>query len=114
MQFLRTLFWIVIVVVVMLFAFNNWTKVEVRLWDGLLLETKLPLLLFIAFLLGLVPMAIVHRASRWRMARRLETSERALAEARGLAPAPAPAALDPGDGTPPPAAVPTAVPPGVS
>ena len=112
MNFLRTLFVIVIVVLVMIFSFNNWTEVSVRLWSNLLLVTKLPVLLLIAFLLGLVPMLVLHRASRWRWKRRVESSERALGDLRPAA-APAPA-LEPGDGAPAPAAVPTAVPPGVA
>ena len=101
MNFLRTLFVIVAVVLVMIFAFNNWTEVSVRLWGNLLLVTKLPLLLLVAFLLGFVPMAVYYRAAKWRWKRRLET--------RGaLEPAPL------AEQTPPPASVPTAVPPGVS
>lgn len=111
MQFLRTLFWIVIAVLVALFCYNNWTPVTVRLWSGLQLDSKLPVLLFAAFLLGLLPMLAIYRASRWRLKRRLESIERTLADIRGAtvpdaAPAPPPSI--------PPASVPTAVPPGVS
>ena len=61
-------------------AINNCTTAEVKIWEGLILETKLPALVVIAFLLGLVPMWLIHRAAKWRMARRisaLETSVRA-------------------------------------
>ncbi len=46
MSFLKTLFWIVVAVTVALFCFNNWTIVAINLWNGMILETKLPLLLY--------------------------------------------------------------------
>ena len=109
MQFLKTLFWIVIAVLVALFSYNNWTIVPVRLWDGLILETKLPVLIIGAFLIGLLPVLILHRATRWRLKRRIESHERALADLRAPTVAPAPPAE-----TLPPSAAPIAVPPGVA
>src|SRR3546814_15294270 len=73
----------------------NWNPVTVRVWPGQNLETKLPMLIFIAFLLGSLPMWIALRTTRWSLKRRLDTSERQLADMRALAnrpfdPAPAP------------------------
>jgi putative membrane protein len=82
MQFLRTLFWVVLAVVAVIFAVNNWNQVTVNLWGGLQADAKLPVLLFAAFLLGLVPMFILHRATRWSLRRRLDSAERSLAELR--------------------------------
>ncbi|MDB5689609.1 MAG: hypothetical protein JWL91_1485 [Sphingomonas bacterium] len=91
MQFLRTLFWVVLAVVAVIFAINNWTQVTVSLWGGLQADAKLPVLLLAAFLLGLVPMYLLHRATRWSLRRRLDGAERSLAELRAVdAPAPAP------------------------
>lgn len=84
MQFLRTLFWVVIAVVAVIFAFNNWTQVTVSLWGGLRVDAKLPILLLVAFLIGLLPLFVVHRATRWTLRRRLDNAERSLAELRGL------------------------------
>lgn len=84
MQFLRTLFWVVIAVVAVIFAFNNWTQVTVSLWGGLRVDAKLPILLLVAFLIGLLPLFVVHRATRWTLKRRLDNAERSLAELRGL------------------------------
>jgi putative membrane protein len=84
MQFLRTLFWVVLAVVAVIFAFNNWTQVSVNLWGGLRADAKLPVLLLVAFLIGLLPMFILHRATRWNLKRRLDNAERALADLRGL------------------------------
>ncbi|HWW64729.1 MAG TPA: hypothetical protein VNZ43_08230 [Sphingomonadaceae bacterium] len=84
MQFLRTLFWVVAAVVAVAFSYNNWKTVQFSLWGGLVAEVNLPLLIFGAFLVGLVPLYIVHRAALWRLRRRLEVAERALAELRGV------------------------------
>ena len=78
MQIVRTILWVLLGVGLLLFALNNWTPVEVRIWQNLLLETKLAALAIGAFLLGLVPMWLLHRASRWRMARRIAHLEAAL------------------------------------
>ena len=80
MQFLRTVFWVVIAVLGAVFALNNWTPVTVNLWSGLVLDTRLPVLMLATFLLGLVPMLIVYRATRWSMKRRLNNANRALTE----------------------------------
>ena len=94
MQFLRTLFWVVLAVVAVIFAFNNWTQVTVNLWGGLRADAKLPVLLLIAFLVGLLPVFVLHRATRWNLRRRLDNAERSLAELRGIA-APPPPVADP-------------------
>jgi len=75
MSFLRTLFWIVVAVIVALFCFNNWTVVSIHLWNGLILDTKLPVLLLIAFLLGMLPTLVLWQATRWRLRRQIGTSE---------------------------------------
>lgn len=82
MQFLRTLFWVVVAVAGVVFAFRNWTPVTVNLWGGLQADAKLPVLLFGAFLLGLLPPYVLHRATRWRMKRKLDLAERQIAELR--------------------------------
>ncbi|MCJ8157635.1 lipopolysaccharide assembly protein LapA domain-containing protein [Sphingomonas sp. LaA6.9] len=111
MQFLRTIFWVILAVTAVIFAVANWTSVTINLWGDIQVDSKLPVLLFGAFLLGLVPTLILHRATRWRLKRKLDSTERALADARGLSTTPAAPAVEPDM---PPAYVPTAVPPGVS
>ncbi len=108
MQFLRTLFWVVLAVVGVIFATANWTPVTINLWSGLVLDTRLPVLLFGAFLLGLVPTLVVYRATRWSLRRRLDTANRAL-----TVPA---STTTPGTtrDMPPPGATPIAPPPGVA
>ena len=72
MSFLKTLFWIVATVIVALFCFNNWTIVDINLWNGLILETKLPLLLGIFFLFGLLPGMLLWQATRFRLKRHVQ------------------------------------------
>lgn len=113
MQFLRTLFWIVIAVLIALFSYHNWTPVTVSLWSGLRLDSKLPVLIIAAFLLGMVPTLLLYQATRWRLRRRLESAERQLAALRDPPVTVEPIASDAVRSIPP-ASVPTAVPPGVS
>ena len=90
MQFLRTAFWVVIAVALAFFCMANYVPVTVRLWGDLVMETKLPVLLVGAFLLGALPFWIMARATRWRMKRKLENAERALVAVTAVPAAPAP------------------------
>ncbi len=107
MQFLKTIFWAMIAVVAAIFSFNNWNLVTISLWNGLQMDMPLPLLLGIAFLVGLVPTYLLHRTTRWSLNRKLSSAERALAVVRAPDPVVA-------KGTLPPSAAPIAAPPGVS
>lgn len=89
MQFLRTAFWVVIALALAFFCMANYVPVTVRLWGDLVMETKLPVLLIGAFLLGALPFWIMARATRWRMKRRLDSAERALTAATAAGPQPA-------------------------
>lgn len=75
MRFLKALIWVTIIVGLIVFASNNWAPVSVSLWGGLRLDTKLPALVIIAFLLGFLPLYILHRTQVWRMKRRILTLE---------------------------------------
>jgi uncharacterized integral membrane protein len=72
MQFLKTLFWVVLTVILVLWAKANWFTVEMKLWGGLVADVKLPILLFAAFFIGFLPTLILHRARIWSLRRRLE------------------------------------------
>jgi len=91
MQFLKTLFWALLVGVIVAFALNNMTMVPLKLWGTLYADVNLPLLLFVTFLAGFLPTFIALRLTRWRMKQRLATSDRALADLRR----PEPAAVEP-------------------
>lgn len=73
MQFLKTLFWVVVAVVAVLFSYTNWRPVTLTLWGGLEADVNLPLLLAVLFLLGFVPTLIIYRARLWSLRRRFET-----------------------------------------
>ena len=77
MGFLRTLFWVAVTVVVVVFSIRNWVPVTVNLFGDLQADVKLPVLLMIIFLIGFVPLYIWHRLLLWRDRRR-RLVERAL------------------------------------
>jgi lipopolysaccharide assembly protein A len=73
MQFLKTLFWVILAVALVLFAHANWHMVTIELWGGLQADVKLPVLVIAAFLLGFLPTLIIYRARLWTLRRRFET-----------------------------------------
>lgn len=73
MQFLKTLFWVILAVVLVLFARANWQSVTLNLWGGLQADVKLPALVIFAFLIGFLPTLLIYRARLWSLRRRLET-----------------------------------------
>jgi uncharacterized integral membrane protein len=75
MQFLKTLFWIVLTILLVLFASRNWTIVPIHLWGGILIDVKLPFLILAAFLLGFLPPFFLYRARMWALRRRYETAQ---------------------------------------
>ena len=87
MRFLKTLIWVTVIVGLIVFATNNWAPVSISLWGGLRLDTKLPALVILAFMLGFLPLYILHRAQVWRMKRRILTLE---GNQRTVAPSPVP------------------------
>ncbi len=77
MQIVRTIVWVLLLFALLAFSFFNWKPVEVQIWSNIVLETKLPALVIVAFLLGLIPMWLVHRTAKWRMTRRVNALEAA-------------------------------------
>ena len=94
MQIIRTIVWVVLLVLLLGFSFFNWKPVEVQIWDNLILETKVPALVIVSFLLGLVPMWLIHRGMKWRLERRISGLETAARNA-ALANTPPPPAAEP-------------------
>ncbi len=82
MQFLKTLFWFLLAVVVAVFSIGNWTTVPIKLWAGLIADVNLPLLLILTFLSGLLPVLFYHHAVKWRLRQKLTTAERAMTDLR--------------------------------
>jgi uncharacterized integral membrane protein len=78
LRFLKTLFWIVVAVLVTLFAARNWRDVTISLWGNLEADVKVPLLLAVVFLIGLIPAMLVYRAKIWRLNNRIGMARRDL------------------------------------
>ena len=85
MNFLRTLFWVVVAVSLAIFANRNWSNVTLNLWGSIQADIKLPFLLLVVFLIGFLPPYIIMRGRVWGLRRKL-----ALAERTVTPPAPAP------------------------
>ena len=109
MQFLKILFWCLLAFLAAVFTVGNWNRIEIHLWNDIVALVNLPLLLLVTFLAGLVPTLVYQHAVRWRLRQRLQAAEQRAAYVTPPAPA-----IVPESGTPPPAGVPTAVPPGVA
>jgi uncharacterized integral membrane protein len=75
MQFLKTLFWVLLAVFIALFASRNWFDVTLNLWGDLQADIKVPILLGLAFLVGWLPTFLIYRARIWAMRRRVEAKE---------------------------------------
>jgi lipopolysaccharide assembly protein A len=76
MRFLSTLFWVLVAVVVALFASRNWNEVTLSLWGDIQADIKIPVLLLCVFLLGFLPTWLTMRARGWSHQRRLDALER--------------------------------------
>jgi putative membrane protein len=76
MHFLKTLFWVLVAVLAILFASRNWAPVTLNLWSDIQADVKLPLLLLFMFLIGFLPTWLVLRARVWSLKRRVEALER--------------------------------------
>ena len=76
MQFLKTLLWVLIAVVVALFASRNWSDTTLNLWGDIQADVKLPVLLLVVFLLGFLPTWLTMRARIWSYRRRIEALDR--------------------------------------
>ena len=94
MQIVRTIVWVLLLVALLLFSAFNWKPVEVKIWEGLILETKIPALVIVSFLFGLVPMWLLNRAQKFALSRKISSLETAARTAATTpivtAPAPAP------------------------
>ncbi|NUQ17719.1 MAG: DUF1049 domain-containing protein [Sphingomonas sp.] len=87
MHFLKTLFWVLVAVVVTFFAYRNWAPVTLNLWGDIQVDIKIPLLLLLFFLLGFLPTWLLMRTRLWSYRRRLEALDRTRASTVAAAPA---------------------------
>jgi putative membrane protein len=77
MQIVKTIVWVLLLAALLVFCAFNWNPVEVKIWEGLVVETKIPALVVIALLIGLIPMWLIHRATKWQLKRRIASLESA-------------------------------------
>jgi putative membrane protein len=76
MHFLKTLFWVVLAVIAVIFSLRNWVPIPINLWAGLTADVKLPVLLLLGVVIGFLPTYAVHRTKVWRLHRRIDNLER--------------------------------------
>jgi lipopolysaccharide assembly protein A len=76
MNFLKTLFWVVLAVSLAIFANRNWNDVTLNLWGNIQADVKLPFLLLLTFLVGFLPPYLVMRGRVWNLRRKLTLAER--------------------------------------
>lgn len=89
MQFLKTLFWMVLAVSVAIFATRNWRDVTIDLWGPLQADIKLPILIGLMLLLAWLPTWLIMRGRLWQVKRKLMLLERPTVQ-----PVPAPVPAD--------------------
>lgn len=90
MQIIRTAIWVLLLVALLLFSIANWDPtVTVRIWEGIVVDTKIPAIVIVSFLIGFVPMWLYHRGSKWKTNRKIASLEHALRMATAT-PEPAP------------------------
>ena len=78
MKILRTIIWALTAIGFLIFAIYNWQPVELTLWQNLVLETKVPVLVLLAFALGFVPLFAYHLSVKWGLNRRVKALENSL------------------------------------
>ena len=90
MQIVRTFVWALLLVALLLFSVTNWAPtVTVRIWQGLVVDTKIPAIVIVSFLIGFVPMWLYYRGSKWQTNRRIQSLENAARTASSTPIAPA-------------------------
>lgn len=94
MQTVRTLIWVVVAVLLTLFAVINSQRTEVTIWPGYVAELPLSLLIVAVFLLGFLPPYLLNMSNRWRLQRKIRQQDETIAALRPT-PAPVSAALAP-------------------
>lgn len=102
MQIIRTIVWVLLLVALGIFSWANWDpRITVYIWEGFVVDTRLPAIVIVSWAVGFVPVWLLHRASKWQFRRRVSTLEAAMRNA-----AAATAALSPSEPAPVPVAGP--------
>ena len=99
MQTVRTMVWVVVAVLLTLFAVINSQRVEVSIWPGYIAELPLSILIVTVFLIGFLPPYLVNLGNRWRLQRKINQQDQTIALLR---PTPAPVSTEVAPVTPTP------------
>ncbi len=91
MQTVRTIVWVVVAVLLTLFAVINSQRVEVSIWPGYVAELPLSILIVTVFLIGFLPPYLVNLGNRWRLQRKIKQQDQTIALLR---PTPTPVATE--------------------
>lgn len=76
MHIVRTIIWVLLLVALTVFAAVNWDeRATVQIWENLVVETNIPAIVIISFLIGFVPMWLLHRTTKWQLNRRIASLE---------------------------------------
>ncbi len=75
MKFLQILFWVILLILIIIFSANNWTPITISIWGGLLVDTKLPVLVVGSLLIGFLPLYFWHRIIKWRLNRKVNNAQ---------------------------------------
>jgi len=97
MSIIKTILWVLLVIALVIFSINNWNPVEIKIWEDLLIVTKLPALVIVSFLAGLLPTWLILRGTRWQLRRKITSLETAVRSSVTPKPEPSPlSAEEPG------------------
>jgi putative membrane protein len=92
MQIVRTIIWVLLLVGLLVFSFANWEPtITLHIWPGLVVDTKIPVVVIITFLIGFLPTWMYLRGAKWKLHRRIHSLELAARNA-AVVPAAAPEA----------------------
>lgn len=86
MQAMRTIVWIIIAVILTIFAVANSQAVAVAIWPGYVAELPLSILIVLVYLLGFLPPFLFNLGNRWRLSRQISMQEQVIAQLRTPAP----------------------------
>ncbi|AMO71425.1 LapA family protein [Sphingorhabdus sp. M41] len=87
MQFIKILFWVLLLVATFIFWWTNEARASLDL-GAAVVEARVSTFVVGAFLIGFVPTWLLLRGSKWRMLRRIKTLENAARPATVPTPAP--------------------------
>ena len=83
---LRTIIWVIVAVVLTVFAVANAQDVAVTIWPGYVAQLPLSVLIVAVFMLGFLPAFLMHITNRWRLNRRITQQDATIQLLRPPAP----------------------------